>query len=60
MIIEKHETFSSPDEALECKAQHEGAEIIKREGYPIYLNGRMTYEIPESRPSWTVWWDDEE
>ncbi len=60
MIIEKHETFSSPDGALECKAQHEGAEIIKREGCPIYLNGRMTYKIPESRTFRTVWWDEEE
>ena len=54
--IQRKETFYSKDEALDCQAQHEGAEIDCRVGHGTMLNGKWTYEIPENRPSWTVSW----
>ena len=54
--IQRKETFYSKDEALDCQAQHEGAEIDFRVGHGTMLNGKWTYEIPENRPSWTVSW----
>lgn len=55
--IEMHETFWDYDEAVECQAQHPGSEITHKPGNYILLNGELTYAIPESRPSWTVWWE---
>lgn len=54
--IQKQETFYSKEEALDCQAQHKGAEITFHEGHGIMLDGKWTYEIPENRPSWTVSW----
>ena len=54
--IQRKEIFYSKDEALDCQAQHEGAEIDFRVGHGTMLNGKWTYEIPENRPSWTVSW----
>ena len=54
--IQRKETFYSKDEALDCQAQHEGAEMDFRVGHGTMLNGKWTYEIPENRPSWTVSW----
>ena len=54
--IQRKEIFYSKDEALDCQAQHEGAEIDFREGHGVMLNGEWTYDIPENRPSWTVSW----
>lgn len=54
--IQKQETFYSKEEALDCQTQHAGAEITSREGHGLMLNGKLVYEIPENRPSWTVSW----
>ena len=54
--IQRKEIFYSKDEALDCQAQHEGAEMDFRVGHGTMLNGKWTYEIPENRPSWTVSW----
>ena len=54
--IQRKEIFYSKDEALDCQAQHEGAEMDFRVGHGTMLNGKWTYEIPENRPSWTISW----
>lgn len=54
--IQKKEVFYTKEEALDCQAQHEDAEITFREGHGLMLNGEWTYDIPENRPSWTVSW----
>jgi hypothetical protein len=56
MEVRKKKIFYSEDEALDCQAQHEGAEMDFRVGHGTMLNGKWTYEIPENRPSWTVSW----
>lgn len=57
-MVEKHEIFYSKEEALACQAQHKDAEITAREGHGLWLNGEWTYDFPESRPSWTVSWEE--
>ena len=58
-MAERHENFYSEDEALACQAQHIGADIIARKGHGMMLNGEWSYVIPEDRPSWTVYWDED-
>ncbi|USF25543.1 hypothetical protein N510_000455 [Firmicutes bacterium ASF500] len=58
-MAERHETFYSEEEALACQAQHTGADIIARKGHGMMLNGEWSYVIPEDRPSWTVYWDED-
>lgn len=58
-LVEKCETFYDEEEALDCQAQHPGAEITAQEGHPIMLYGELMYPYPEAHPSWTVWWDEE-
>lgn len=58
-LVEKCETFYDEEEALDCQAQHPGAEITAERGYPVMLFGQMMYPYPEARPTWTVWWDEE-
>lgn len=55
---EQHETFYSEEEALDCQAQHKDAEIVFHRGHPIMLLGKLTYDIPENRPHWTVFWTE--
>lgn len=56
--IQRKEIFYSKDEALDCQAQHEGAEMDFRVGHGTMLNGKWTYEIPENRPAWIVTWTE--
>ena len=57
--MENHKTFYDRDEALACQAEHPSSEITHKPGHPIMLGNRLIYEIPEARPSWTVWWEEE-
>lgn len=56
--MDRHETFWTKEEALECKSQHFGAEITEKPGNPVILGGEQVYPIPEDRSSWTVWWPE--
>lgn len=57
-MIEKHETFYSKEEAYACQTQHADAQIIFKEGHGMMLCGEWMYVIPEDRPSWTVYWEE--
>ena len=56
--IQRKETFYSKDEALDCQAQHEGAEMESCGGHGLMQDGLLTYDIPENRPVWTVTWTE--
>lgn len=57
--MERRETFNCKEEALDCQAHHRGAEMTYQEGHAVLIYGEPTYCMPEDRPAWTVWWDDE-
>lgn len=59
-LRKKHETFYEFSEALDWQAKHPNSEITAKVGHPIMLFGVLTYPMPEDRPSWTVWWVEED
>ena len=51
-----YETFLDEEEAYACQRLHKGAEITSHPGHGIMMGGNLVYDIPENRPSWTVYW----